>query len=254
MEWLIFELHLRYAGVRLRAMHDQDLPRLGSMLPDDFELDPRAERFVGLAEGRDRLRRFTLGVWRSRGTWSPKSWCLDLVVEHRGEIVGLQTLEADDFPKLRTVNTASWLVPNVRGLGLGVAMRAAVLGLALDHLGAVAAVSSARLDNGAPLGVWRRLGYIDNGVSLTDSPRGVVELQHLRLTRNRWATQQRKVEVSRLQDAVRGSGPRLTRSRQHRLCHHEANSTWAQHFPMIDPSANTTPGCLPARRNSSSGG
>jgi len=35
--------------------------------------------------------------------------------------------------------------------------------------------------------VSRRLGYVENGVSLTDSPTGVVELQHLRLTRERWA-------------------------------------------------------------------
>ncbi len=199
MGWPIFDLELRHAGVRLRPVHDQDLPRLGSMLPDDFELDPRAERFVGLAEGRDRLRRFTQGIWRSRGSWSPESWCLDLVVEHRGEFVGLQSVEADDFPKLRTVDTASWLVPSVRGRGLGVAMRAAALGLAFDHLAAVVAVSSARSDNGASLGVSRRLGYLDNGVSLTDSPRGVVELQHVRLTRNRWASQQRQVEVFGLQ-------------------------------------------------------
>ena len=41
--------------------------------------------------------------------------------------------------------------------------------------------------------VSRRLGYVENGVSLTDSPTGVVELQHLRLTRESWAAHPVKV-------------------------------------------------------------
>ena len=39
----------------------------------------------------------------------------------------------------------------------------------------------------------RRLGYVENGVSLTDSPTGVVELRHLRLTRESWAAPPVKV-------------------------------------------------------------
>ena len=202
MEWPLFDLELRYAGVLLRAVRDEDLPPLCSALPDDVDLDPRAERFTGLAGDRDRRRVFAQGIWRSRGTWSPRSWNLDLVVEHGGELVGVQTVEGDDFPRLRTVDTASWLVPDVRGRGVGVAMRAAVLGLAFDHLGAVAAVSSAQVGNAASLGVSRRLRYLHNGVGLTDSPGGVVELRHLRLTRDRWLVQQREVEVSGL-DACR---------------------------------------------------
>lgn len=119
------------------------------------------------------------GIWRSRGTWSPSSWCLDLAVEHGGRVVGVQALEGDDFVTLRTVDSFSWLALESRGRGLGVAMREAVLGLAFDHLGAVAAVSSAALGNAASLGVSRRLGYADNGLSRISSTNGVVDLQHL---------------------------------------------------------------------------
>ena len=45
----------------------------------------------------------------------------------------------------------------------------------------------AHVDNAPSLVVSRRLGYVENGVSLTDSLSGVVELQHLRLTRESWA-------------------------------------------------------------------
>lgn len=198
MEWPFFDLRLRCGPVVLRPVTDADLPRLSELLPGDLDLDPRVERFAALDDLRDRRRLFAQGIWRSRGTWSPASWCLDLAVERDGELIGAQALEGDDFPRLRTVDSFSWLTPAARGRGLGVAMRTAVLGLAFDHLGAVAAISSAVRDNQASLGVSRRLGYADNGISRTDSPAGVVELQHLRLTRDVWRAAGHEVEVSGL--------------------------------------------------------
>jgi RimJ/RimL family protein N-acetyltransferase len=78
------------------------------------------------------------------------------------------------------------LAQSARGAGIGTLMRTAVLALAFDHLGAQAAVSSAREDNAASLGVSRRLGYRDNGVSRSRSPTGPCTLVHLRLTREDW--------------------------------------------------------------------
>lgn len=202
MEWPLFDLRLRCGPVSLRPVTDADLPRLSELLPGDLDLDPRAERFAALEDRRDRQRLFAQGIWRSRGTWSPASWCLDLAVESDGELIGAQALEGDDFLRLRTVDSFSWLTHSSRGRGLGVAMRTAALGLAFDHLGAVAAVSSAVLDNGASLGVSRRLRYVDNGVSLTDSPAGVVELQHLRLSRDAWQSVGHAVDVTGLEPCL----------------------------------------------------
>jgi RimJ/RimL family protein N-acetyltransferase len=199
MEWPLFDLRLRHGPVLLRPVTDGDLPALGALLPGDLDLDPRVERFPALDDRRDRQRLLAQGVWRSRGTWSTESWCLDLGVAVDGELVGVQALEGDAFPKLRTVDSFSWLSTSARGRGLGVAMRTAALGLAFDHLGAVAAVSSAVLDNQASLGVSRRLGYADNGLSRTDSTEGVVELRHLRLTREAWRAAGHEVEVSGLE-------------------------------------------------------
>jgi hypothetical protein len=95
-------------------------------------------------------------------------------------------LEAEEFPIVRTVDSASWLVESVRGRVVGVAMRLAVLGLAFVHRFAQAAVTSARTDNGASLGVSRRIGYTDNGISLTNSGHGPVELRHMRITAGEW--------------------------------------------------------------------
>jgi hypothetical protein len=38
-----------------------------------------------------------------------------MAVEYAGDVVGVQSLEADYFATLRTVDSGSWLVPAVRG-------------------------------------------------------------------------------------------------------------------------------------------
>lgn len=196
MEWPFFDLRITSGDVLLRGVTDEDLDPLVAALPEDLELDPRMETFRELPETRDRERRFVAGLWGHRGQWSPSSWCLDLVVEHAGRVVGIQSLEGDDFPVLRMVDSASWLCADVRGKGLGKAMRAGVLALAFDHLGAEAAVSSAEPANAASLGVSRRLGYVDNGVGRVHGAQGAVELQHLRLTRDVWREGGRTAEVT----------------------------------------------------------
>ena len=187
MDWPLFDLTLRCRGVRLRPLREADLPYLASVLPDDVGHDPRLELFADLTDAENERRLFWQGYWRALGSWSPSSWTLHFAVAYQGELVGVQTLEGENFPRLRTVDSASWLVPGVRGRGVGVAMRAAVLGLAFDQLGAVAAITSATVSNAASLGVSRRLGYTDNGVGLILETGGVAELRNLRLTKDRWA-------------------------------------------------------------------
>lgn len=186
VHWPLFGLRLRCDDVLLRLVRERDLPRLAALQPPDYEHDPSAEVFPGEDPAEHRRRLVYQGYWRSLGTWSPSSWCLDFAVEHEGALVGAQSLEADDFLNLRTVDSGSWLVGAARGRGIGIAMRTAVLALAFDHLGARAAVTSARTDNDASLGVSRHVGYRNNGVSLHSSGRGLVELAHMRLTAEEW--------------------------------------------------------------------
>jgi RimJ/RimL family protein N-acetyltransferase len=194
-DWPLFDLRLRCGEITLRPACEQDLPHLAAIQPDDYEHDPGAEALPGQDVDQHRRRLVYQGYWRSWGTWSPSSWCVNFVAELDGVVVGVQSLEAEHFPAVRTVDSTSWLVRSARGRGLGVAMRTAVLGLAFGHLQARAAVSSARRDNGASLGVSRHLGYRPNGLSLNVSGQGLVELQHMRLTADDWHASGRRREV-----------------------------------------------------------
>ncbi|HET7068866.1 MAG TPA: GNAT family protein [Nocardioides sp.] len=211
MEWPFFALRIVSGKVLLRGVTDGDLDPLVAALPGDLELDPHLERFAPLPEVRDRERRLVAGLWRHRGLWSPSSWCLDLVVEHAGRVVGIQSLEGDDFPTLRTVDSASWLEPGMRGRGLGTAMRAGIMALAFGHLGADAAVSSAEHSNAASLAVSRRLGYVDNGVGRVHGAQGAVDLQYLRLSRESWRASGFTAEVTGVERCLPwfGLGPEV---------------------------------------------
>jgi len=185
--WPLFGIRLRHRDVVLRPMRESDLGPLAAMLPGDVGHDPRLAMFESQSFAENERRLFCQGYWRSMGNWDPAAWELHFVVHHDGRPVGVQTLEGTNFPALRTVDSASWLIPAARGRGLGVAMRTAVLGLAFDHLGAVAAISSATLANAASLGVSRRVGYAENGRSrIVDTSGEVVELQNFLLTADRW--------------------------------------------------------------------
>ena len=109
--------------------------------------------------GRDTLQYH----WRNRAEVGPESWMVPFLVRLDGRVIGSQHLRAVDLALTGEVSTGSWLGMSYQGRGLGTEMRAAVLGLAFDHLGAERARSEAFTDNPASLGVSRRLGYREDG-------------------------------------------------------------------------------------------
>ena len=173
------ELVVSTPTLTLRGMTEQDALALANLVPQDLEHDPC---FPELTSTQKSLRAY----WQAQGQWSAQDWVLQLVVVVDGERVGLQALEGKDFAVRRTVDSYSWLVPSVRGQGVGKRMRAAVLELAFAHLGAEVAVSEAWEDNAASLGVSRSLGYRDNGIELHRRGSGPGRMQRLLLERAAW--------------------------------------------------------------------
>ncbi len=171
MSWPLDELVLTTPDLVLRGMTEEWSRQLAGVVPDDLEHHPR---LTHLSPAADVLQAY----WLNKGTWSVDDWVLELVVLRDGEPIGLQALEGKGFRVGRTVDTHSWLVAPARGLGLGKQMRAAVLSLAFEHLGAVAAVTEAWDDNKASLGVSRSLGYVDTHVE----DHAGRSMQHLALT------------------------------------------------------------------------
>ena len=170
----------------LAPLVEADLEELVARLPDDVELDPSATAYEGADPGTRRATVVHQGYWRGYGTWSPAAWRLDFVVRRDGELLGRQELEGNDFPKLRTVDSSSWLVEAVRRQGIGKRMRRAVLAFAFGPLGAREAITSAWHDNVASLGVSRAIGYTDNGVSTAVRGDRLDTMVHLRMTAADW--------------------------------------------------------------------
>ncbi|MGH3913189.1 MAG: GNAT family N-acetyltransferase [Pseudonocardiaceae bacterium] len=104
--------------------------------------------------------------WAMRSQLSPTDWTVDFLVRHEGRVIGTQSLSGKDFAITREVRTGSWLGLAHQRQGFGTEMRAAVLLLAFDHLGAATARSGAFTDNLASLRVSEQLGYRPDGSSV----------------------------------------------------------------------------------------
>lgn len=139
----------------------------------------------------DREWSWLRAVWTGRARVTDSRWRLYFVVVVDGEPVGMQDLTGKDFSAFGTVETFSWLSPDVRGRGLGKEMRHAVLHLAFEGLGARYADSGAFMDNHASNGVSKALGYQPNGVDWATRRGDAGEIIRYRLTRDAWSTGRR---------------------------------------------------------------
>lgn len=124
--------------------------------------------------------------WRTRAEWQPESWALDLFTFDNGRPVGQQRLRGDQFGLLREVFTGSVVRPDQRGSGVGTAMRAAILSLAFDGLGAKFAQTGAVSDNPASLRVTAKYGYEPNGVRRMTAFDTALEANMFQLSAERW--------------------------------------------------------------------
>lgn len=124
--------------------------------------------------------------WAQRGGWSPEAWTLELGVFHAARPIGMVALRGRDFPVLREVKTSSWLGLEFHGQGFGTEARTALLHLAFEELGAVAALTEVFQNNAASQGVSRKLGYRHDGISRDVLEGRAAVSDRLRLTREDW--------------------------------------------------------------------
>ena len=186
--WPLFDLRLRTPRLELRLPTDDDLLALAAVaragvhdLPWSPFLVPWDELPSPAFE-----RQFLLHWWRVRGSWSPDDWTLGLAVLADGRPIGVQDVMARDFAHRRTVLTGSWLGLEHQGKGYGTEMRAAVLWLAFEEIGALVAKSGYVDGNEASARVSGKLGYLGNGERLV-APKGMPVTEHgVRVTPETW--------------------------------------------------------------------
>jgi RimJ/RimL family protein N-acetyltransferase len=171
--WPLFDLELRTARLVLRPARDDDFSGLLDAIDagiHDPEVTPFSLPWTDVEPAQRRVNSVKFW-WGQRAHWSAQDWNVDFAVLLDGTTIGIQGLFAKQFPVLREVGTGSWLSRSYQGRGFGKEMRAAVLHLAFDRLGAVVARSAAFVDNPASIGVSKALGYRENG-RFRQAPRG----------------------------------------------------------------------------------
>jgi RimJ/RimL family protein N-acetyltransferase len=182
--WPLFDLRIRTTSLELRAPTDDDIVALLDVAHagvHDPALMPFAVAWTDLPSPEFELS-FLRFFWGTRASWAPAAWRLPLAVVLAGQPIGIQEIWAKDFATLRVVETGSWLGLRHQGQGLGTEMRAAVLYLGFEGIGATAALSAALDGNEASRRVSEKLGYEANGEDIV-APRGSPVTNHRYLLR-----------------------------------------------------------------------
>lgn len=195
--WPLPGLRLPAGHLELRLPDAADLVALAALAEagvHDPEVQPFAVPWTDVepAERAISTLRYHWSCWAS---WRPSRWTLNLVAVLDGVVVGTQGMSAVEFAVVREVGTGSWLGIRHQGQGIGTAMRAAVLALAFDGLGAEFATSAAFVGNAASLGVSRKLGYTEDGLERQMVRGRSHDQRRLRLDRASWQ-EHKTIDVS----------------------------------------------------------
>jgi RimJ/RimL family protein N-acetyltransferase len=203
--WPMTDLRLRTPRLELRWPSLADLDALAELAAAGIH-DPGIQPFTVPwtdASPQERARSVLQYQWRTWGAWQPSNWSLELAVVRDGDVMGVQAISARDFAVRREVSSGSWLGQPHQGNGIGTQMRAAVLSLAFEGLGAEYATSEASDFNAPSLGVSRKLGYQDDGMEIHAVRDRPAVHRRLRLDRAGWlAAQSVPVEIVGLEPCL----------------------------------------------------
>jgi RimJ/RimL family protein N-acetyltransferase len=199
--WPLFDLRITTPRLELRYANDADIDALMTLAAQgihDEDLMPFGIPWTRIEPPRLQWQGMQ-HHWRTRAALSPESWTLPFAVREDGVLVGTQDIKGTSFAVTRAVSTGSWLGRAHQGRGIGKEMRAAVLHLAFDALGAQVAETSAFADNEPSVGVTTSLGYKDNGWWLDDREGTPARHRRFLMERDDWLPRRRDdIEVAGL--------------------------------------------------------
>ncbi|HCU95796.1 MAG TPA: GNAT family N-acetyltransferase [Actinobacteria bacterium] len=186
--WPVFGLLIQTPRLRLRLPREDELcelARAARVIAGPGEPQLHLRWMYEPSPGME--RQFLQRYWRALAHWKPDSWHLPLAIYLNGRPIGIQDMWANDFPRIRSVGTGSWISRSEQGHGYGTEARTAVLELAFGHLSAEEACTEYLDGNHASESVSRKLGYADNGQHLVyREDTGLTTEYRLRLDRQTW--------------------------------------------------------------------
>ena len=186
--WPLAQLKLSTNRLELRVPNDDELSELAQVAANGVH-EPGEQPFLTPwtdLPPRGRALHVMQQHWSRRGAWCAEDWALEMGVFRGDQPVGMVTLKARNFSVLREVKTESWLGLEFHRQGIGTEARTALLSLAFEGLGAVAALTEVFQDNVASQGVSRRLGYLHDGISRDALAGRAVVSDRLRLDVSDW--------------------------------------------------------------------
>ena len=203
--WPLFDLLVRTPRLEVRLLREADLADFVELIDGGIH-DPATMPFFFPwtdAEPLQRARDAAQWMWRHRANWSPDNWTFTGAAFLDGRPVGVQSVEAEHFRAVRSVETGSWLGLAYQGQGLGREMREAILHLAFAGLGAEEALSGAFEDNVASLATSRSVGYEENGEARGHRRDGSGRTIRFRIGRGAWEERRRSdIEIVGLEGCL----------------------------------------------------
>jgi RimJ/RimL family protein N-acetyltransferase len=208
-------------AIELRPASDADAVVMGRIVHDllpahERHFTPRLSARRG-AVAEETAENFRARTAENRAAMSAEAWSVPFAVVLDGEVVGMQSTMADDFPLARSVRTGSFLDAAVRGRSVGPLARALVIEFCVTVLGAREMLTGHMTANHASRRVSERLGYVPIGEEQHEFD-GVTYTSHLlRLSAQDWQARRRRplvpgVTIADLQIDGADSWPGLTHS------------------------------------------
>mgnify|MGYP006334550333 CR=1 FL=1 len=186
--WPAAGLRARAGNLELRWIDDDLLVALADLASRGIHDDDTMPFLVPWTRGEPHevARSVVAYQWQARTAFGHGRLALELAVLLDGEPVGIQAASGEDYGVLRSVETGSWLGREYQSRGIGRRMRALMLHLMFEGLGAREVTSTAFADNPASRAVSERTGSGLNGGEVRVREGEAVVLHRYRLTRARW--------------------------------------------------------------------
>lgn len=186
--WPLYDLRITTPRLELRLPDLDGLSRLAAVAAAGVHDEDRMPFVAAWTDvsPEERARATFQHLLGTVAGWTPRKWSLGLAVSWEGKVVGRQDLGATDFAVTGEAHTGSWLGQAYQGRGIGTEMRAAVLHLAFEGLGARSMTSGAMADNARSLRVSEKLGYRPDGREVLSVRGEARDHRRLRLDRAGW--------------------------------------------------------------------